>query len=131
MRLTDWRGNEYGVGDTVLYPRVSGRSAEISEGTVTDIYQVYYGDFKWRRWRGEGPEPTKFVFDGWDEDGKRKEKEVSALGTRVQIQPSGRTSRDFGYWSAREYNAETQKFDKKAPKAVTILNIENITKVGS
>ena len=33
----DWRGVAVGVGDTVLYPRVSGRSCEMQEGTVLSI----------------------------------------------------------------------------------------------
>lgn len=45
QRLTDWRGNEYGVGDTILYPRQSGHSTEIVEGVVEMIFQstpTYY-----------------------------------------------------------------------------------------
>lgn len=126
MRLTDWRGNEYGIGDTVLYPRTSGRSVEMSEATVADIYHVYYGDnYKWERWDGEGPEPTKRVFDGWDEEGNRKTKEVSGLEIRVQLQPTGHTSRNFGYYSGREY--KDGKRIEKLPNKVTMVNIANIT----
>lgn len=39
QRITDWRGNEYGVGDTILYPRQSGHSVEIAEGVVEMIFQ--------------------------------------------------------------------------------------------
>lgn len=38
QRITDWRGNEYGVGDTILYPRQSGHSTEIVEGVVEMIF---------------------------------------------------------------------------------------------
>lgn len=33
----DFRGNEIRVGDTVLYPRMSGRSCEMTEAQVVDI----------------------------------------------------------------------------------------------
>jgi hypothetical protein len=36
-RLTDWRGNEYGVGSKILYPRSEGRSVEMQEGIVEKI----------------------------------------------------------------------------------------------
>lgn len=37
MRLTDWRGNEYGIGDTILYPVSRGSSsAYLNEGTVLE-----------------------------------------------------------------------------------------------
>lgn len=48
---TDWRGNEYTVGDTVLYARMHGRSCEMAEGVVTDLFEVYYDrvgrTYKW------------------------------------------------------------------------------------
>ena len=40
--VTDWRGNTYTVGSTVLYPRMSGRSVEMCEATVERIW-----------WKGE------------------------------------------------------------------------------
>jgi len=41
-KLTDWRGNDYGVGDLVLYPRASGRSLEMQVGTVVAIKPYGY-----------------------------------------------------------------------------------------
>jgi hypothetical protein len=35
--VTDWRGNTYTVGSTVLYPRASGRSVEMQEAEVLAI----------------------------------------------------------------------------------------------
>lgn len=49
MRLTDWRGNEYAAGDTVIYGAMSGHSITMVEGTVTDIYKVYRADQDWKR----------------------------------------------------------------------------------
>ena len=37
LRLTDWRGVEYGVGSKILYPRSEGRSVEMQEGIVEKI----------------------------------------------------------------------------------------------
>ena len=34
IKLTDWRGVEYGVGSKILYPRSEGRSVEMQEGIV-------------------------------------------------------------------------------------------------
>ncbi|MGZ0151890.1 hypothetical protein ACXJJ3_32870 [Kribbella sp. WER1] len=42
---TDWRGNTYTEGSTVLYPRQSGRCVEMREATVlqiTDKEEGYY-----------------------------------------------------------------------------------------
>lgn len=36
-KLTDWRGNEYGVGDIVLYATSQSSSVEMHEGTVLEI----------------------------------------------------------------------------------------------
>ncbi|TDB90942.1 hypothetical protein E1264_03815 [Actinomadura sp. KC216] len=123
MKLTDWRGNEYGVGDLVLYPRMSGRSCEVREARVLDIWQVHYDDYKWKRWTGEGPEPMKTVFDGWDDDGNRVDKEVSALETRIKLRPTGRSSRGFMDYSWRKDNGIDVK-------DVTLTIIENITALG-
>ncbi|WP_282203928.1 hypothetical protein [Kitasatospora fiedleri] len=81
MRLTDWRGAEYGVGDIVLYPRMSGRSCEMQEGTVTDIYVAVRDPetYGWKR-LAEGATP----------DGQPTE-------MRVQILPT-RSSREFFRW---------------------------------
>jgi hypothetical protein len=55
VRLTDWRGNEYGVGDTVIYPRQSGRSVEVKEAVVLDISKFYRdSDWNWQRMPEEG-----------------------------------------------------------------------------
>ena len=39
MGLTDWRDNEYGVGDTILYATSSSGSVTMHEGTVLNIYE--------------------------------------------------------------------------------------------
>lgn len=37
---TDWRGHTVEVGSLVLYPRASGRSVEIMEGEVVEIFET-------------------------------------------------------------------------------------------
>lgn len=119
MKLTDWRGNEYGVGSKVLYPRMDGRSCEVREAIVVDVWQVYWGDnYKWERWTDDRPEPMKEVFSHWGEDGKQVYEEVSALETRIKLRPTGRSSRGFMDYSWRK-NDEV--------KDVTLLITENIT----
>lgn len=38
LEATDWRGQKYGIGDLILYPRIRGSSAEICEAIVERIY---------------------------------------------------------------------------------------------
>lgn len=77
--LKDWRGNEWGVGSVILYPRMSGRSCEIQEGTVERIWWVKTGfkteGSRWGSW--EVPEGTEEAV------------------MRVRVRPNGRGSRDF------------------------------------
>lgn len=49
MRVTDWRGNTYGVGSKVVYPRAWGHSLALQEGLVDAVYLM-------------GPDPA----GGWD-----------------------------------------------------------------
>ena len=38
-RETDWLGNEYGVGDMILYPRTSGHSVEMVKAEVVEFVE--------------------------------------------------------------------------------------------
>lgn len=50
MRLTDWRGNEYGPGDRVIYAAMSGRCVTMVEADVIEIWRVYRNeDWEWER----------------------------------------------------------------------------------
>lgn len=112
MKLTDWRGNEYGVGDTVLYPRVDGRSAEMAEGVVKEIYVAFYDhdDYKWKR-LGEGGVPP--MRERWNHGSLCYEEVPAESETRVVIEQTR---------SARSFSG-----GKKRPARVTI--VENITAV--
>lgn len=37
MYLTDWRGNDYTVGDHVIYPTTYGSNASINEGIILEF----------------------------------------------------------------------------------------------
>lgn len=96
MRLTDWLGTEYGVGDTIVYPVGSGRSVEMQQATVLDIWTVYNcpKDYKWKRLK-EGEEvPSKLR---WNADTHEREPNGEPVDTqlRVRLQPNGKGSRDF------------------------------------
>ena len=43
--MKDWRGNEYDVGSTVVYPRQSGRSVTMVEGVVRKIEPATEPDY--------------------------------------------------------------------------------------
>lgn len=58
--VVDWRGNEIRVGSTVLYPRMSGRSCEIQEGTVEAIFRHEQDRLVWA---GTDPETGRGVWD--------------------------------------------------------------------
>lgn len=104
MRLTDWQGNEYGIGDTIVYPVMSGRSVTMQQATVLDIWTVYNcpEDYKWKRLKEGESVPTKEEWE-WDRSGEqpvRVSKGHKPVKTelRVKLQPEGKTSRG---WSAR------------------------------
>lgn len=130
MRLTDWRGNEYGVGDTILYARMSGRSCEISEATVVDIWQAYSDGGRYNR-LAEGDEvPTVQVFNY----GTREyETRPARIEVRVKVQPNGRGSRNF-YRTDFDYRENAEGgYDRVETgiKPVTLHIIANITAVPS
>lgn len=39
LKVVDWLGNAYGVGDLVLYPRTLGRSVEMVKGVVWSFHE--------------------------------------------------------------------------------------------
>lgn len=131
MKLTDWRGNEYGAGSTVLYGRMSGRCVEIAEATVLDIWYVYRCpvDYVWKRLGEQEATPTE----------RRRNRATLSYAAdepcrtelRVRLQPLGRGSRDFDRpdsvttWPDG-YSGE--RVDTPKPlRAVTLTVTENIT----
>ncbi|MEU7096037.1 hypothetical protein [Kitasatospora aureofaciens] len=128
MKLTDWRGNEYGVGDIILYPRISGRSCEISEATVVDIWETYRGDRGWKRLAEGEPVPEK---EYWNYAEGAYERRPAATEIRVKVQPNGRGSRQF-YRTDYDYKRTPEGSYERVEtgiKPVTLNIIENITAV--
>ena len=116
MKINDWRGHSYEVGDLVLYPRMSGRSVEMMEATVVDIWRVFYNDsFEWQRLpEGERASKMKKEWNG-------ETREFVSLGIpddelRVKLQPTGAGSR-FRHYEGVDL------------KPVVLQVTENITKI--
>lgn len=88
----DWRGHEYAVGDTVIYPRMSGRSCEIQEGVVEKI--VEYDSPRSRAVQ----DATGTVIR--DENDRVTYERVIEVGRKVRIRPT-RNSRRFYRWDEK------------------------------
>ncbi|GAA0918585.1 hypothetical protein [Nonomuraea longicatena] len=80
---TDWRGNPYTIGTTVLYARRVNSSSEIAEGVVIDIHDVVRGRRTYRWVRADPDNPIHQTITGRDRQ------------TRVIIQPTGRESKSW------------------------------------
>lgn len=124
--LTDWRGNQFTVGSLVLYPRMSGRSAEIQEATVTDIWMVYRcpENFDWKR-LPEGAEPP--LGRSWNRVLGDYEMVPAKTELRIKVQPikSSRNfhrSADYDRWK----NPEVETSYREATLTIT----ENVTAIG-
>lgn len=128
MKLTDWRGNEYGIGDTIFYPRMSGRSCEICEATVMDIWETYNDGRRWKRLaEGETP-PDK---ECWNIAERAYESRPAKTEVRVKVQPNGRGSREF-YRNDFDYRKTAEGTYERVEtgiKPVTLNIIENVTAV--
>lgn len=81
--VVDWRGNEIRVGSTVVYPRMSGRSCEIQEGTVEAIFRHAQ---------------DRTIYAGRDAEGSWIREKVPAY--RFRIMPTRSTR--FGRWGAKK-----------------------------
>lgn len=78
ITVTDFRGNTFTVGDTVLYPRMSGRSCELQEGVVVELKP--FEDFRY------------FDNPKWGEEGEPRWVREDFTNHKVRIQPT-RSSR--------------------------------------
>jgi hypothetical protein len=96
MELTDWRGNVYRKGSRVLYAAMSGRSVELQEAVVVEIYTAYMDQksYKWKKLK-EGEEvPYQLCWNPELQDYTPGLDRVKSE-VRVKLQPNGRGSRDF------------------------------------
>lgn len=147
---TDWRGNTYAVGSLVLYPRLSGRSCHMCEGTVTEMWETYRGDsYKWVRlvpselppfvkryaWFRVGSDAQ--IEPGRVQDIPRDAREYREYETderekterRIKIMPTGRSSR-FEAYHNQKWDREQQALVDTEQKPVTLsANVESVTAV--
>jgi hypothetical protein len=150
MKVTDWRGNAYTIGDTVLYPRMSGRSCEMAEATVADIWLTYTSPetYKWVRLK-EGQEPPIVWHSGMGENPEdptgpniwQRREAPAKTELRVRLQPNGRGSRDFyradSVFLRDENGSMIRDEDDRAVrvqvpiKPVTLTVVENVTWLSS
>lgn len=111
--MKDWLGNEFGVGDKVIYAAGSGRSITMVVGEVTRVWEVYrdHDNYEWAVLPPGEQAPFK---KKWNQDIRdyvdlpEREKTVA----RVQVKPlrSSRWKQHYG------------------DKPVTITVTKNITK---
>lgn len=108
IEYTDWRGNIIRIGDTVLYPSLVGRTAQMTEGTVQDIYCVERNSYlgKWVR-TDERPS------------------DVNSVKWRINILPTRDSLHTYRYADVGTYEGKKVV----AYKTVTILNVVNVTKI--
>jgi hypothetical protein len=140
--FTDWRGSPVRPGDVVLYPSMSGRSCQMTEGVFIEAWKVYYNCSKWQRLApGETP-PTKksderlrdeagdLVWEGEGPDRRVVWHEVELPAKtewRIRIQPT-RDSRFTRYSGTGDWNPEKHDYERIAPaKPVTLTLPNNVT----
>lgn len=77
--IEDWLGNHVGIGDTVVYPRTSGRSVEMREAVVLEIIRH---------------EEDRIVEAYYDKELKQY---VRTYGPayKFKLRPTGRSTRGF------------------------------------
>ena len=156
---TDWRGNEFTIGDTVLYARLSGRCCEVAERVVVDLYETYrdHDDYKWKRVDPLRGPPFKHKYGWIDAQGKLRDatglsnSQARANGwhweeyvsneredteRRAKIMP-GRTSRFNSYeyrrrswkWDEETQSVESYNIPDEQLKPVTLSVTESITAI--
>ena len=105
--MKDWLGQEYGVGDKVVYAAMSGRSVTMVLAEVVDMYKVFRNeDFEWQR-IGMGEEaPMHTVWQRGEQVEERRETQL-----RVSLQPLG-SSR----WE--QHSNRTRYIDSRTSKGI-------------
>jgi hypothetical protein len=137
--MKDWRGNEYGIGSTVLYAATTGSMPEITEGVVTDIALMYREPvtWDWKRLK-EGAQLPRAL--RWDQEtrGYVEREEPVEHKLRVRVKPL-RSSRSFsrkGDTYVRDEDGGIKRNEFGTPEIlrpaegyrdVTITRVENIT----
>jgi len=156
LTWTDWRGNDFTVGDTILYARMSGRSCEMAEGVVVDLFVVYRDPdkYKWTRlpegdpvpehlvWKWKNLETAELTHLGYRSRFQEREgyecvqvPEPIENERRAKIMPTLRTSRFNSYearqtkWVYDELTRTGEFVDAGPRKPVTLSVTESITAI--
>lgn len=108
IQFIDWRGYPINIGDKVLYPSLVGRTAQMTEGEVLDIYRVQYDHDK-NKWVRTNRPPTPKV-DNINH--------MDKVFWRIRIQPT-----------SDSMNSVRGGWKQEPPKPVVILNTENVTQI--
>lgn len=120
----DFRGNEIRVGDTVLYPRMSGRSVEMTEARVERIIEVEGGR------RVQNPAHDEWI--------ARRKQQATDEGQRYwfEVEPPASDPRPEGYIRVPAWKfslmplRSTRQFHRwDETKAVFIQIGENVVRV--
>ncbi|MFD6636724.1 hypothetical protein ACFWDN_12975 [Micromonospora chalcea] len=157
-KLTDILGNDISPGDKVIYPQMSGRSVQLTLGTLVSYNgktaQIQReqgsrwsaGGGKWRAWRdkrtGKGIDP--YAASGKHYKVKPRDhwvhvetgEEISAEEYRSRFplrwgyynEPQPERSRWQHKYDQGEWHDYVEEYTKPAPP-VTITNVKNIVKV--
>lgn len=134
MELTDWRGHPITVGTQVLWAR--GKSPELSEGTVLDVFEVYYDPKEYRFVRleeGQTPPKVKHYGKYYRPEGSNDWKRDSYMApakthTRVKVQPIGKSSRSSVDYGSRRWNNDQAIWeDTGKTRPVTLVITKNVT----
>ncbi|MBG0818349.1 hypothetical protein [Planomonospora sp. ID82291] len=119
--MTDFRGNPYTVGTTIVYARMSGRSCELQEAVTCDIWRTYRDRDTWT-WKRYDAAAAAAVGPITEND----------LEWRVRAAPTGRGSR--GFFRASDAYVEgpdgSRQRVESAPKPAALTVIDNIMVAG-
>ena len=127
-QFVDWRGNPVKPQDIVLYPSMSGRSCQMTEGILIDIWQVY-NDPETSEWvrLGVGEEVPMKRIPPWMRAEGGPAEEPCPLLWRAKIQPTA-DSRFTRHGTYAKYDSLTDTYGPtREAKPVTLYIVENIT----
>jgi hypothetical protein len=88
MKTTDWQGQEYGPGDTVLYAAMSGRCVTMIKAEVLDIWETYQSDETWK-WERLDKAPHDLQIMLREHDAGVEREYDKKIHLRVQVKPVG------------------------------------------
>lgn len=116
----DFRGSEIRAGDTVLYPRASGRSVEMTEAKVLDVIEDpkgrQIGNPAWDDWRDRRIAETP--------EGEYWFKQLAPVGD-----PQPEHFLTVPAWKFRLMPTRSTRFTRWSDKSVLIQIGENVVRI--